>query len=370
MNRKLQPVIRVLIVEDSPLMQQLLGHILGQDPSFQIVGTADSADTTLALLEELQPDVVTMDIQIKRANGLDLTRQIMQSTPVPIVVVSASCQSGDTQRALEIIQAGALAALPKPPSVHHPDFARHSATLRQIVKDMSAVKVVKRRAGAQTFSKIPLLNDKGKAAIQYKVLAIGASTGGPPAVLELLAELSPKIPVPVLLVQHIYPGFAAGLVEWIDKKTDLQVKLLNTTTKALPGTVYLCENGFQMGMSSDGTVTIENDSADSRHCPSVSHLFSSLAQSQGAKAIGIILSGMGQDGAEELKQMKDKGALTIAQDQKSSIIYGMPGEAARINAAEYILSPAAAGRLVNQLFGLKKTGGSHATAENEDGQNR
>lgn len=357
MNRKIQSVVRVLIVEDSPLMQKLLCHIFAQDPSFQVVGTADSAESALESLNELRPDVVTMDIQIKRSNGLDLTRQIMQSTPVPIVVISTSCQSGDTQMALEIMQAGALAALPKPPAVNHPEFLKHADTLRQIVRDMAAVKVVRRRPGAQSFTGIPLFNKPSHAVVnQYGVLAIGASTGGPPAVMSLLSELSAQLPIPVLLVQHIYPGFAPGLVDWISKKTDWKVCLLNRNTKAAAGTVYLCENGYQMGIRADGIVTIEAGNKDAGHCPSVSHLFSSLSQSHGGRAIGIILSGMGHDGAEELKKMRDRGALTIAQDQKSSIVYGMPGEAARLNAAEYVLSPVGAARLVNQIFGLTASG--------------
>lgn len=350
MSKPLKSLIRVLIVEDSPLMQQLLSHIFSQDATFQVVGTADDAQSALDAVNELHPDVITMDIQIKRSNGLEVTRQIMQSTPVPIVVISTSCQAGDTHMALEILQAGALAAMPKPPSPKHPDFPKASAHLRQIVKDMSAVKVVRRRPGAQTFTSLPLIPQVKTPDAQYNVLAIGASTGGPPAVLSLLKELSPKIPVPVLLVQHIYPGFAPGLVEWLSAETPWKIKLIDSNVKAQPGSVYLCENGFQMGIKPDGTISVLKESNENRHCPSVSHLFASTAQSYGAKSIGIILSGMGNDGAEELKIMRDKGAMTIAQDQKSAIVYGMPGEAARINAAEYVLSPTATARLINQVF--------------------
>lgn len=351
MNRKLRSIIRVLIVEDSPLMQQLLTHIFGQDQQFQVIGTADDEQSALEAVAELQPDVVTMDIQIKRSNGLEVTRQLMQSMPVPIVVISTSCQADDTMLAMEIMQAGALAAVPKPPGLSHPEFYKAAASLRQIVKDMSAVRVVKRRGGpATTFTKLPVLKSK-PAGSQYNVLSIGASTGGPPAVLALLKDLSPKIPVPVLLVQHIYPGFAPGLVEWLSNETQWRVELLSTNAKARLGTVYLCENGFQMGIKPDGTITVtESNNSDSKHCPSVSHLFASTAAAYGQKSIGIILSGMGNDGAEELKLMRDKGALTIAQDQQSAIIYGMPGEAARLNAAEYVLSPTATARLLNQVF--------------------
>ena len=354
-GRKLRAVIRVLIVEDSPMMQQLLTHIFGQDPLFQVVGTADDAQSAIEAVMELQPDVVTMDIQIKRSNGLEVTRQLMQSMPLPIVVISTSCQSDDTMMAMEVVQAGALAAVPKPPSLASPDFYKAAAQLRQIVKDMSAVRVVKRRGGpADTFTKLPVLKSK-PAGSQYSVLAIGASTGGPPAVLSLLKDLSPKIPVPVLLVQHIYPGFAPGLVEWLSNETGWRVELLKANSKAVPGILYLCENGYQMGIKSDGVITItESKNSDRHHCPSVSHLFASAANSYGARSIGIILSGMGNDGAEELKLMREKGALTIAQDQSTAILFGMPGEAARINAAEYVLSPTATARLLNQIFNTNK----------------
>lgn len=351
-----KPKIKVLIVEDSPLIQQLLSYIFSQDPQFQVVGTANDGPGAIKSVFTLEPDVVTMDIHLKKANGLDLTRQIMQSTPVPIVVVSTSCQSGDTQTAMEIVHAGALAAVPKPPAVNHPDFQKIASHLRQTVKDMSAVKVVKRRQTI-TFSKLPVISesDSRDADTQYKMLVIGASTGGPPAVLSFLKELSPTLPVPVLLVQHIYPGFAPGLVEWLATGSSLNVKLLSSSEKSLPGNVYLCENGYQMGVRADGTIIINKEnSTDIRHAPSVSHLFASTAAAFGPRAIGIILSGMGNDGAEELKHMKEQGALTIAQDQKSAIVYGMPGEAAKLNAAEHILSPAQAARFVNHLFELNK----------------
>ena len=348
--------IKVLIVEDSPLIQQLLSYIFNQDPQFEVVGTADDAATALKSVYLLEPDVVTMDIQLKKANGLDLTRQLMQSTPIPIVVISTSCQSGDTQMALDIVQAGALAAIPKPPAVNHPEFNKIAANLRQTVKDMSAVRVVKRRS-LVTFSKLPVLtaDDLRKAGKQYKVVVIGASTGGPPAVVSFLKELSPDLPVPVLLVQHIYPGFAPGLVASLSSACPMKVKLLEASEKAEAGTIYLCENGFQMGVKTDGTINvIKENNGEMRHCPSVSHLFASAAAAYGSSAIGIILSGMGSDGAEELKMMRDKGAMTIAQDQKSSIVYGMPGEAAKLNAAEHILSPAQAARFINNLFEKQK----------------
>jgi two-component system, chemotaxis family, protein-glutamate methylesterase/glutaminase len=345
--------VRVLIVDDSLLMQQLLSYIFNQDPEFQVVGTADDARSALEKVASLKPDVVTMDIQIKRSNGLEVTRQLMQTMPLPIVVISTSCQTGDTQVAMEVVQAGALAALPKPPSLNHPDFPRAAAGLRQMVKDMSCVKVVKRRpTAASTLTSLPLI--PGSNSDPYEVVAIGASTGGPPAVLSLLKDLSPRLPVPVLLVQHIYPGFAPGLVQWLSSETDWQIKLVHASTKAESGVVYLCENGFQMGIRPDLTITVQSDRAQSRHAPSVSYLFAAVASAFGARAIGIILSGMGNDGAEELKMMRARGALTIAQDQKSSTVYGMPGEAAKIKAAEHVLSPTATARWLNQIFSVKQ----------------
>ncbi|MBX9687438.1 MAG: chemotaxis protein CheB [Candidatus Obscuribacterales bacterium] len=354
MTRSSKAQIKVLIVEDSPLMQQLLSYIFSQDPAFQVLACVDDAPSALSAVSELLPDLVTMDILLKRANGLELTRQIMESMPVPIVVISSSCHPGDTLTALEIVQAGALAAIPKPPAINHPDFPKAAAQLRQIARDMAAVKVVKRRSGVKTFTSLPLLPKTENIHGQYQVLAIGASTGGPPAVLALLKELSPKIALPVLLVQHIYPGFAAGLVEWLQNETPWKVELLSSSSKAQAGTVYLCENGLQMGIRADGQIIISKAKPDAHHCPSVSHLFKSAAEAYGPRAIGIILSGMGHDGAEELKLIREKGGMTIAQDQKSAYIYGMPGEAARINAAEFLLSPSATARLINQIFGLSK----------------
>lgn len=343
--------MRVLIVEDSPLIQQLLVRILSQDPAFEVVGTAADGESALTAVENLKPDVITMDIQIKQSNGLDVTREIMQTNPVPIVVISTSCTAGNTARALEIMEAGALAAMPKPPGVSHPEFARVSASLRQTIKDMAAVKVVRRRNSnkAREAASVSLLTVRKGL---YKVLAVGASTGGPPAVLDLLTGLSPDLPIPVLLVQHIYPGFADGLADWLSARTSFKVSLLDENTKGLPGHLYMCQNGYQMGIRSDGVITVAAAEGEMGHCPSVSHLFSSVAESYGACSIGVLLSGMGSDGAEELRVMRQGGALTIAQDETSALVYGMPREAQRIGAADHVAAPKEAAKVINRALGL------------------
>lgn len=342
--------IRVLIVEDSPLIQQLLIRILTQDEAFEVVGAVADGASALQAVENLRPDVVTMDIQIKQANGLDVTRRIMETSPVPIVVISASCTPGDSQKLMEIMEAGALTALPKPPGTSHPEFSKHSASLRQTMKDMSAVKVVRRRSRLPVTSEPVALSPVKEGS--YKILSIGASAGGPSAVLELLTGLSIPFPLPILLVQHIYPGFACGLVEWLSCKTRFAVKLLEHDTVARPGTVYLCENGYQMGIRADGTISVIKTELEYGHCPSVAHLFASLVGSYGPSSIGVLLSGMGNDGVEQLKLMRNAGALTIAQDVETALVRGMPGEAQRIGAAEVSVSPAQAAVLINRALGI------------------
>ncbi len=346
--------IRVLIVEDSPLIQQLLIRILSQDEAFEVVAAVADGASALQAVENLRPDVVTMDIQIKHANGLDVTRRIMETYPVPIVVISASCTPGDSQKLMEIMEAGALAAIPKPPGTSHPEFSKHSASLRQTMKDMSAVKVVRRRARVNPASvqladspPLPMVREG-----QYKILSIGASAGGPSAVLELLTALAVPFPLPILLVQHIYPGFASGLVDWLTCKTKFGVKLLETDTPARPGTVYLCENGYQMGIRADGTISVTKTDVEYGHCPSVAYLFASLVGSFGPSSIGVLLSGMGNDGVDQLKLMRNAGALTIAQDVETALVRGMPGEAQRTGAAELSASPAQAAVLINRALGL------------------
>jgi two-component system chemotaxis response regulator CheB len=191
------------------------------------------------------------------------------------------------------------------------------------------------------------------ASAEVKLLAIGASTGGPTVLQEILAGLKAHFPVPVVIVQHIAPGFVEGLAEWLRPTCALPIHVATHGERLHPGHVYLGQDGFQMRVERDGKVSLTKDPPENGHRPSVSYLFRSVAEVFGENAVGVLLTGMGKDGAEELRLMRAKGAITIAQDKESSVIHGMPGEAIQREAATYVL---ASGRMAGALAHLVKSG--------------
>jgi two-component system chemotaxis response regulator CheB len=336
-------MIKVLVVEDSPTVRELLVHILGSDPDIQIIGTADSGETALQAIANEMPDVITMDIQMPDMNGLEATRRIMSTTPVPIVIVSAHWNPQEVATTFEAMEAGALAVLEKPQGIGHADYAAQSRKLIQTVKLMSEVRVVRRWSSSRLRPRTsPPVTAAPEVREQrsVRVVAIGASTGGPPVLQTVLAGLPAGFTAPVLIVQHIAAGFGEGLAQWLGQVTGLPVHVATHREALLPGHIYLAPDNRHLGISAQCRAVLSDDAPEHGLRPTVSHLFRSVAQACGRNAVGILLTGMGKDGAAELKEMKERGALTIAQDEATSVVYGMPGEAARLDAAKLILPPA------------------------------
>jgi two-component system chemotaxis response regulator CheB len=278
------------------------------------VGTARDGVEALEQTERLKPDIIVMDVHMPRMNGFDATRQIMECVPTPIVIVSSSISREEVAMTFEALKAGALTLIDKPGGLDHPNQAESARRFVQTVKLMAEVKVV-------------------------RIIAIGASTGGPQVVAEILAALPRDLGVPILVVQHIAPGFTAGFVEWLGQGTRLAVKVGESGESVRPGTVYLAPDGFQVGITRAGRIGLTNESAEDGFCPSASYLFQSVAEVYGRSAMGILLTGMGRDGARGLLRLREAGGVTVAQDEETSVIFGMPGEAIRLGAAEYVLSP-------------------------------
>jgi two-component system, chemotaxis family, protein-glutamate methylesterase/glutaminase len=284
----------------------------------------------------LRPDVIVMDIEMPQMDGYEATRRIMERVPTPIVMVSA--HSGELEaKAFEALRAGALVLLNKPVGPDRPDSAASALRLLAAVKLMAEVKVVRRwprREAAPRPVGSPIT-----PARKLRVIAIGASAGGPPTVAEILADLPSDLPCPILLVQHIAPGFAGGLAEWLSRSTPLAVKLAEPDERARAGVVYVAPDGIQMGIAGNGRIELTTELETDGFRPSASHLLRSVARSYGAAAIGVLLTGMGRDGAGGLLELRKTGGITIAQDKESSVVFGMPMEAIRLGAAEHVLPP-------------------------------
>jgi two-component system chemotaxis response regulator CheB len=337
-------MIRVLVVEDSPTVREFLVQILCSDPAIEVVGTAETGEEALEAVKRFRPDIITMDIHMPRMNGFDATRRIMETHPTPIVIVSGAADATDTAKAFRAIESGALAVLAKPAGVGHPDHQQSTAELVRTVKLMSEVKVVRRWPRYRPAEAVPETSLCKEIRLQTtqsqpRIVAIGASTGGPPVLQTILAALPRNFPIPVLIVQHIAAGFTQGLVDWLAQSSSLSVHIPTHGQSVLPGHVYVAPDGLHMAVGADGHVQLRLDEPENGLRPSVACLFRSVAKAYGPSAVGVLLTGMGKDGAWELKLMKEQGAVTIAQDRETSVVHGMPGEAIRLGGATYVLPP-------------------------------
>jgi two-component system, chemotaxis family, protein-glutamate methylesterase/glutaminase len=329
-------MIKVIIVDDSRVAQEFLAHVLSSDPAIQVVGTANNGVEALSAVKEKRPDVITMDIHMPELNGYEATRAIMESAPTPIVIVSASTTVTDTSSTFRALEAGALAVVLRPPGMGHPEHETGVREMLRTIKMMSEIKVVRR---TPRLVKVRPSTPAPAAAREIQLVAIGASTGGPPALNMILSGLPPNLAAPLFIVQHIAPGFTDGFANWLGSASGFPLHIAHHGQQPVPGHAYVAPDGFHLGVSSSLRIELSSHAPENGLRPSVAYLFRTVAQVLGPRAMGVLLTGMGRDGAVELKEMKDRGALTIAQDEASCIVFGMPGEAVKIGAATHILPP-------------------------------
>lgn len=326
------------------MVQEALTHILESAPGIKVIGIAGNGEKAIEFLKNRKPDIVTMDILMPGLDGIETTRAIMQTNPLPIVIVSSNWKSDEIEKTFMAMEAGAVAVMEKPQGLGHPDYEKQAEALIGTVKLMSEVKVVKRWSRARQGEAAPVVSVPDKCAPvkssgNIRLVAIGASTGGPPVLQTILSKLPKGFQAPVLIVQHIVSGFIQGMADWLEHSTGLPVHIASHGEYLLPGHVYLAPDGFHMGIKEGGFIRLSKAEMENGLRPSVSYLFRSVAEVQGCHAVGVILTGMGRDGADGLKVMRERGAVTIAQDKDSSIIHGMPGEAINIGAAMYVFPP-------------------------------
>lgn len=327
--------IRVLIVEDSDVVRMLLEQIIAADPRLEVAGSVADGQAALDAVDRLAPDVISMDIRMPRMNGFETTRRIMETRPTPIVVVSASVEAADLEISMNALRAGALTVVEKPVGLTHADYGELAETLcRQLVL-MSSVKLVRqRRNGAVDVPPTDLVATRRPPPGKHAVIGIVASTGGPGALATVLGSLGPAFPLPCLLVQHMTPSFLAGFVAWLDSVVPLTVCLAVDGERPQAGHVYVAPADRHLRLV-DWRLRTTNDAPVEGQRPSGTVLLESIADTAGSRAVGIVLTGMGGDGARGLRAVRRAGGFTIVEHESTAVVYGMPAAAA--DAAEEML---------------------------------
>jgi two-component system chemotaxis response regulator CheB len=319
--------VRVVVVEDSRVQRAHLVRALQADGDIEVVDEVGDAGEVLPAVRTHRPDVVTMDLDIPGGSGLHAIEQIMGYAPTPILVVSASSDS--SQAAVDALVAGALEAIPKP----NRWTAVHEDELRRRVRALAGATVLRHPRGRRSDGAARTAGTAGGTAMP--IVAMAASTGGPPALAEVLGRLG-GLKAPVLVVQHLHPDFIDGFVAWMARASALPVQPAAHGAVVQRGGVYIAPAGSHLRLGREGRLTLGAEPR-SLHRPSADVLFESVAAQAGPRAVGVLLTGMGDDGARGLLALRNAGGLTIAQDEASSAVYGMPRAAVALDAADRVL---------------------------------
>ncbi len=322
--------IRLLIVDDSLLFREMLKRNLGEYADIEVVGIAVDGNDTISQLSRLKPDVISLDVEMPNTNGIQLLKKIIPQNPIPVVVVTGSAMS-----AFDAVAAGAIDFIRKPVVKGPQDLADFTKELATKIKAASTAKV------RTTATSVPTATGSATSLLKTtvsknKIVAIGASTGGTEAVLEVMKNL-PKNSPGVVITQHMPPVFTNMYAQRLNKICALEVKEAKDGDRVMPGTAFVAAGDYQMRVLSDANgyyISSKPGDRVSGHCPSVDVLFSSVAKVAGRNAIGAILTGMGADGAAGLLEMHRAGAYTLGQDQQSCVVYGMPMEAFKLGAVK------------------------------------
>ncbi|MGI0488252.1 chemotaxis-specific protein-glutamate methyltransferase CheB [Pantanalinema rosaneae CENA516] len=349
--------IRVLLVEDSPVALTILKRIFASSPEVEVVGTARNGIEALELIPQVNPQVICTDLHMPKMNGLELTQEVMARYPRPILVISTSVQTEDTQTAFQLLEAGALDLFPKPLAGLPSEYEQMKQDLITRIRVLAGVSVFTQHRSRSSAKPAPATSYPDRANHQPahfptlasaapvpigdirlpRILAIGASTGGPQVLYNLLSRLPANFPLPILCVQHISEGFLQGLVDWLNSGCALSVTIAQPGILPLPGTVYFAPERVHLEVNHQGRFTLVDTLPVDGHRPSVTVLFKSVATYYRRATIAVLLTGMGRDGAAGMQAIAQMGGVTIAQDEASCIVFGMPREAIALGAAQHIL---------------------------------
>lgn len=369
-----EKTIRVLIVDDSAVMRQLLAQILSSDPDIKVVGTAPDPYIAREKIRDLRPDVITLDVEMPRMDGLTFLEELMRANPIPVVMVSSLTQTGVevTLRALEL---GAVDFFPKPTIAAVRGVTNGAAVMIEKVKAAASAQVQPHRGASTVLASTASLVTSSvttssrnvpsrhraitSVGMTHTIIAIGASTGGTEAMREILTKFPAETPG-IVIVQHLPPGFTASFAARLDSLCRIRVKEAQDGDLIMPGQALIAPGSLHMAVQRSGAefvARVFNARSVNHHRPSVDVLFDSIAEQVGSNVIAAILTGMGADGASGMKRLRDAGARTIAQDEASCVVFGMPKEAIAYGGAEFVFP---LNRIGNELLTLVNSYPSHS----------
>lgn len=353
--------IRVLVIDDSAIVRKILSETLAAEPDIEVVGTAPDPIIAFDKIKRLKPDVLTLDIEMPRMDGLTFLKQLMQSQPMPVILISSLAQSS-CEIALEALRCGAVDVLAKPSGPYSVGELRESLSTR-----IRAAARAKLRKNAEPSRPAAPVSNRPAASLvdsrpvdSSRLIAIGASTGGTEAICQVLSQLPAEVP-PILITQHIPAVFSRSFAERLDKLCRMQVREAVDGDVPRPGLALVAPGGFHMVLERAAgayRIKIKEGPLVCYQRPSVDVLFTSVAMAAGAKAVGVMLTGMGNDGAHGMKRMKEQGCHNIAQDEATCVIFGMPREAIRAGAVDQVLP---LDRIAAALINVMNACSAHAT---------
>lgn len=323
--------IKVLLVEDSPTQRILEKKLLENDPEIEIIGEAADGEEAVEKALKLNPDVILLDLQLPKLDGLEVIKKIMSRKPIPILVLSSVVNKSEKFTSMEALRRGAVNVMEKPSIEKGQSWMQIASEIIKNVKEVAKVHVVPH---IEIPTIVPSRSKVEAPDHEFEAVAIGASTGGPKLVHQILSALPIDYPMPVFIVQHIAPGFDEGFAEWLNKTVKIDVKIATNGEEVKSGTAYVAPVGFHMKVTPNRTIYLDSGPPVNSQKPSADVLFESVAEVYGDKAIGVILSGMGRDGAEGLKKMKEAGAKVFALRAEDCVVFGMPGAAVEVGAVE------------------------------------
>lgn len=346
--------IKVLIADDSAVSRKLFQRIISMAEGFEVIGVARDGSEAIEKVLLLKPDVVSMDINMPNTDGIEATKKIMNASSLPIIIVSSLYNKHEKDLAVKALAAGAVHIMSKPHGITHPLFEKDCKNYIRMLKIMSEVKVVSRKDRTAKAGSvfIPAGKRFSPQRIRPEIVVIGSSAGGPQVLKILLENIPQSFPLPVVIVQHMEKSFSTSFNSWLNTYSNMPVSIARNGEEVLGGNVYIAPGGNHLEFRQKGVLSIFPEIENSKgHTPSVARMFKSVMNIYKDKTLAIMLSGMGRDGSDEMLQLRETGAYTIAQSQSSCLVFGMPGEVVKKGGACVSLNPE---EIIEELKNLVK----------------